>query len=126
MAGRREAGGSKEGWRPIAAAFAVFALLIHVFMPMAAIAAPSADGPTVICTLHGAETLPGQAPAKGTPAGACHQCCLVAAAVALAPPPAVLTAPGAYERLGLTPAPQVRLALARAPPRPPGQGPPTA
>lgn len=126
MAGRRDTKGRSEGWRPIAAAFAVFALLIHVFMPMAAVAAPSADEPTVICTLHGAQTLPGQPPAKGTPANSCQQCCLAVAAVDLAPPAADLAAPLAYERLDPRPAPQVRLALARAPPRPPGQGPPTA
>lgn len=116
----------KEGWRPIAAAFAVFALLIHVFMPLSALAAPAAGAPTVICTIHGAQTVPGQAPDKGMPVSACQQCCLAAAAVQASSPCVAVAAPIAYQRLSLRPASQVRIAFARAPPRPPGQGPPTA
>jgi len=113
--------------RAIAGLFAIFALLIQAFAPMAAFAGPQTAG-GVLCVAHGVQAGPAdQAPAKGrTPAHGCeHGCC--PASVTASPPDAVqlaeavayvAAAPSLPPRTG--PAPGRGLA---APP-PPSQGPP--
>jgi hypothetical protein len=127
---RRQIPSRPEGLRPIAAAFAVFALLIQALLPSAAMASQGAGAPLVVCTIAGAQTLkatsgPHQAP-KGF-AGMPCQDCLAASVAALAPPLLTLgAAPAAFVAVEHHVRPAVRLALARGPPRPFGQGPPTA
>ena len=120
-----------EGLRPFAAAFAVFALLIQALMPMAAMAAEPQGPAGFICALpssHAAEA--GKAPAPARPKGfagmPCQDCVAAAAAVIVPPVAALSTAPAMFVRVSHHVRPTVRLAFARAPPRPPGQGPPTA
>jgi hypothetical protein len=113
----------------MAAAFAVFAILFQALLPSAAMAA-RADGSTlVVCAVDGAHTVridhvPG--PHKGFAGLPCPDCLTAAVAVVLTPPPVLGAAPAGFVRVEHIPGPAVRLALARAPPRPPGQGPPTA
>jgi len=127
---RRQKPTRPEGLKPIAAAFAVFALLIQALLPAAAMAAQGPGGPLIVCTLAGAQRLdaapaPQHAP-KGF-AGMPCQDCLAASVAAVAPPPLAFgPAPVAFVVVEHHAGPAVRLALARAPPRPLGQGPPTA
>jgi hypothetical protein len=118
-----------EGWRPMAAAFAVFAILIQVLLPVAAQAAQAGGSTLVICAVDGGHTvridhLP--APHKGFAGLPCPDCLTAAVAVVLTPPPVFAPVPVGFVRVEHIPGPAVRLAFARAPPRPPGQGPPTA
>jgi hypothetical protein len=121
----------REGLKPIAAAFAVFALLIQALLPSAAMAAQGPGAPLVVCTVEGARALESPPPSKHAPpkglAGMPCQDCLAASVAALAPPVLVLgAAPVVFVAVEHHAPPSVRLALARAPPRPLGQGPPTA
>jgi len=116
--------------RAIVALFAVFALMVQAFMPVAAMASqPDAAG--VICTTTGVHAVgPVGSPAgphRG-PAGMPCQDCLAAAMAAVVATPVVAVQPVAYEVARADHAPVVSLLAprARAPPRPPGQGPPTA
>jgi len=113
--------------RAIAALFAIFALLIQAFVPMAALAGPQSAG-GVLCVAHGVQSGPSDhAPEKGTPARACeHSCC--PAAVTASPPDAVQLAqavayagpaPSLEPRRGPTPG------RGLAAPPPPSQGPPS-
>jgi hypothetical protein len=119
-----------EGLRPIAAAFAVFALLIQALLPSAAMAAQSAGGQLIICTIAGAKSVKAdagpQAPPKGF-AGMPCQDCLAASVAAVAPP--LLTfepAPTAIGAVENHAGPAAQPPPARAPPRRLGQGPPAA
>jgi hypothetical protein len=117
---------------PVAALLGVLALLVQALLPAAAMAAQSqGHGETVvICTQMGAQTiklgLDGK-PQKGGFAGLPCQDCLTASTAAL-PAPAPVALPVAYVVAQVEHAAPHRAApqLARAPPRPPGQGPPTA
>jgi hypothetical protein len=127
---RAPAEARKHERRAIVALFAVFALLVQALIPAAALAGPRLVAGDLIC--DGGHV---RADAYGAPVGQHHralggmpcQDCLAAAMAAVAPPaPAV--APVAYavarvEHAAAAPALEPR---ARAPPRPPGQGPPTA
>jgi len=116
------------------ALLAMLALLVQALMPAAAMAQDAAGQSVVICTTDGAKSvqLAGdvvgkQDPSKGGFAGlACAQC--VAVSLATTTPPDVAVAPVLYSaRIEAAPrAALTGVALARAPPRPPGQGPPTA
>lgn len=107
---------------------ALFALLVQALLPAAAAAAQAGRGEQIqICTDQGMQTITVDAegqPAKGF-AGMPCQDCLAVSVVAVAPPQvdvqpvAYVVAPVTHEIA--TAAPQPR---ARAPPRPPGQGPP--
>lgn len=116
----------------LTALLGVLALLVQALLPVAAMAAQSrADGQTiVICTQMGAQTikLDGDGkPQKGGFAGLPCQDCLVAATAALpAPAPVALPAVYVVAQVHHTVARRAAPQLARAPPRPPGQGPPTA
>jgi hypothetical protein len=115
--------------RAMIALLAVFALLVQALVPAIANAAPARPGePQVICTGHGLSTIHygDAAPAKGALAGHCEHC--VCPPAALSPPasaePAVAVAYAVAAR------PETAAAdlppPARAPPRPPGQGPPVS
>jgi hypothetical protein len=131
---RRQIPSRPEGLRPIAAAFAVFALLIQALLPSAAMAAQgaaqAAGAPLVVCTIAGAQRLDAAPAPQHSPkglAGMPCQDCLAASVAALAPPVLALGAvPIAFVVVEHHARPAVRLALARAPPRPFGQGPPAA
>jgi hypothetical protein len=105
---------------------ATFALLVQALIPALAMAAPAAAGEMLICTQMGLQAAPG---GGGAPAPVDHSCkhCLCPAPVS--DPPAVF----AVQRVSYLSAeaiivtkPQRRVPPARAPPRPPGQGPPTS
>lgn len=108
------------------AVFAVFALLVQALIPSLASAATSRPGEQVVCTSHGLTTvkLGDTAPAQAMSLACDHCVCPPAAA-----PPPVSAQPVvlvAYAREAAPEAAAIDLPPpARAPPRPPGQGPPT-
>jgi hypothetical protein len=135
-AGMTAARHSHNDRRALAALVAVFALLVQALIPAAAMAAPTdAAGALVICTAAGTQTLTADGRAAG-PASSSHkgfggmpcQDCLAAAMAVVAPSPVPAIEPVAYAVARVDHAPVARLLAprARAPPRPPGQGPPTA
>lgn len=111
----------------IVALFAVFALLVQGLMPAAAMAGPRLVPGDLICDggrVHAAD--PGHPASRKALGGMPCQDCLAAAMAAVAPPTPPV-APVAYatarvEHVAAVAAPAPR---ARAPPRPPGQGPPS-
>ncbi|WP_165190789.1 DUF2946 family protein [Caulobacter soli] len=118
------------------ALLAMLALLVQALMPAAAMAHDAAGQAVMICTADGAKTVQvaGDVIGKKDPAPSnkgfaglpCAQC--VAVSLATTTPPDIAVAPVLYA-VRIAPAPRAALtgvALARAPPRPPGQGPPTA
>ena len=115
--------------RALAVLFAVFALLAQALIPTAAMARPDPLAGQVICTSTGTATLAtrGQpAPSKAFGGMPCQDC--LAAAMACIVTPALAVQPVAYAvaRVEHAPATPRLEPRARAPPRPPGQGPPTA
>ncbi|RAK59838.1 DUF2946 domain-containing protein [Phenylobacterium hankyongense] len=130
----RPGGKQHSGWSgraPAAALLAVFALLIQALLPAAAMAAQSrSSGETiVICTQMGVQTIKVGEDGKTQKgfAGLPCQDCLGAATAAL-PAPEPIALPVAYvvAQVEHTTPIRARPQIARAPPRPPGQGPPTA
>jgi hypothetical protein len=114
------------------ALLAMLALLVQALIPAAAMAHDAAGQSVVICTADGAKAVDvagdviGKKDPKGFGGLPCAQC--VAVALATTTPPDIAVAPVLYSAR-IAPAPHAALtgvALARAPPRPPGQGPPTA
>lgn len=113
--------------RAMIALVTVFALLIQALIPNLAAASPGPFDGQLICTQMGlgaASDQPGGAPQTGH---ACQHC--VCPAPAAEPTPLVVAV--AQVRYAATVAPRVqpRRTLSpptRAPPRPPGQGPPTS
>jgi hypothetical protein len=120
---------SRDG-RALAALVAVFALMVQALVPAAAMAAaPDASGRMVICTQNGTATVSfGGAPSKpkGFAGMPCQDC--LAAALAVVQTPELAVQPVIYvaARVEHAPAQRTIEPRARAPPRPPGQGPPTA
>uniref|UniRef100_B0T2X1 DUF2946 domain-containing protein n=1 Tax=Caulobacter sp. (strain K31) TaxID=366602 RepID=B0T2X1_CAUSK len=122
---------SRSTW-PIAL-LAMLALLVQALIPAAAMAHDAAGQAVVICTTDGAKTVEVAGdvigkpkPMKGFGGMACAQC--VAVSLATTTPPDIAVVPVLYG-VRIEAAPRAALtgvALARAPPRPPGQGPPTA
>lgn len=115
--------------RALAALFAVFALMVQAMIPAAAMASPAPSGPFTVCTAAGTETLTSHdqpAPHKGFAGMPCQNC--LAAAMAMVVTPGLAVRPVAYAAERIEHAPIVALLAprARAPPRPPGQGPPAA
>ncbi|CAN7190832.1 DUF2946 domain-containing protein [Phenylobacterium sp. LjRoot219] len=113
----------------VAAWLGVLALLIQALLPAAALAAQSrATGQqVVICTLQGVRTVTvgaHQTGGKGFAGLPCENC--LAAATAAIPLPDPVAEPTVYATTRIEHAPERAWApqLARAPPRPPGQGPP--
>jgi DUF2946 family protein len=119
--------------RALCALLAVFALMVQMLVPAAAMAAqPAPAGALVICTASGTQTIaPDGKPAapaqhKGFGGMPCQDCLAAALAVVAAAPITVQRV--AYEAARVDHAPIARpiAPRARAPPRPPGQGPPTS
>ena len=115
------------------ALLAMLALLVQALVPAAAMAHDAAGQAVVICTTDGAKTVEVTGdvigkpkPMKGFGGLPCAQC--VAVALATTTPPDIAVAPVLYSaRIEAAPrAALTGVAMARAPPRPPGQGPPTA
>ena len=113
---------------PLAVLFAVAALLIQALLPAASLAAESIGSVRVeLCTPEGAKTVvidhEGQVQ-KGFAGLPCHDC--LGATLAVTTTPTLSIVPIAYvaERSVQTATVEVVLRGARAPPRPPGQGPP--
>jgi Na+/proline symporter len=116
----------KRAW---VALLALFALMVQALVPAAAMAAARPGDPAtmVICTQDGAKIVPTGAPAhkpKGFAGMPCQDC--LAAAMAAIAPPSLALQPVVYQAARVEPAEIRRLDAprARAPPRPPGQGPP--
>jgi hypothetical protein len=115
--------------RAIIALFVMFALMVQALIPTMAMAGQS-DGRITLCTAGGTETLSthgrsgAPAPDHGAP---CHDC-LAAALVATTPSPVLAIQPVAYAvaRVEHVTTAGLISPRARAPPRPPGQGPPIA
>jgi hypothetical protein len=116
--------------RTLAVLVAVFALMVQALVPAAAMAAtPNASETMLICTGTGVTTMSGQAAPskpKGFAGMPCQDC--LAAALAVTQLPTLAIQPVIYAGARIERAPVERLIepRARAPPRPPGQGPPTA
>lgn len=112
--------------RAMIALIAVFALMVQALIPAIANAAPARGGQQVVCTDHGLQTVDPTAPAKGQLPAHCEHC--VCPPTAAQPPamvePAVFIA---YAREVRPQSAAINLPPpARAPPRPPGQGPPAS
>ena len=116
--------------RALAVLVAVFALMVQALVPAAAMAAtPDASGRMVICTGTGVTTVSDQAPPskpKGFAGMPCQDCLAAALAVTHAPALAIRPVIYATARIERRPVERLIEPRARAPPRPPGQGPPTA
>jgi hypothetical protein len=121
---------TRSTW-PIAL-LAMLAVFVQALMPAAAMAHDAAGQSVLICTADGAKSVEvagdviGKKDPKGFGGLPCAQC--VAVALATTTPPDIAVAPVLYGAR-VEPAPHAALtgvALARAPPRPPGQGPPSA
>lgn len=128
---RRRIGGRAH----VAAWLGVLALLVQALLPAAAMAAQSGAGRgerIVVCTLAGVRTVivgehdrsGPEKHGKGFAGLPCHDC--LAAATAALPAPEPVLEPAGYTFVAVEHAPERNWAprLARAPPRPPGQGPP--
>ena len=127
----RKSASRRPAQTPVAALLAVFALLIQALTPSAAMAAQggASDETVIVCTQMGVQVLKlgdAGAPTKGGFAGLPCQDCLAPALAATLPAPERLVLPVAYEahRVEHVETADVALRGARAPPRPPGQGPP--
>lgn len=122
----KQAGIERAERRAMIALLAVFALLVQALVPAFAAAAPAAASERLICTDMGLQAAPEDG--GGAPA-ADHSCkhCLCPAPAA-DPPSAVSVSHVAYVVAEAPPAarPHRLIPPARAPPRPPGQGPPTS
>jgi hypothetical protein len=127
----KSASRSQNDRRAIAALFAVFALLVQALIPSAAMAAQRDDSAAqIICTGDSVHLLTagGKAPAphKGIAGMPCQDCLAVSIAAVITAPIAVEPVAYAIARVEHAPIRPVLAPRARAPPRPPGQGPPTA
>jgi hypothetical protein len=106
-----------------------FAMLLQGFLGMGAMAMPMGGQTIEICTAHGTKTIAvdqsgAPAPSKQAPCPHCDQCLSPALAVATIAP--LLAQPVFYAVRAEAGLPRsTRLPPARAPPRPPSQGPPT-
>lgn len=123
---------AKHERRAICGLFAVFALMLQALMPTMAMAAqPQLAGADIICIGGRIHTVAPdgrpEAPAKTMGGMPCQDCLAAAmAVVAPAPAPTVQRVAYAIARIEHAPVRSVLAPRARAPPRPPGQGPPTA
>jgi len=119
----------KSGERiSLAAVLAVIALLVQALLPAAAMAAQAHGAQSIeICTSQGAKSVVIGADGKahksfmGLP---CQDCLAMTAAMTVTPVLAVDPVAYVVTRIRHDHAADMGLAMARAPPRPPGQGPP--
>jgi hypothetical protein len=116
----------------LATAFGVFALFLQALLPGAALAHAGRGGveSPAICSLAGAhasiDAAHGSRSGKGFAGLACLDCVTCAVAATAAPSPATLAVRNARLATEAPHPPELTPRLARAPPRPPGQGPPQA
>ena len=118
-----------RGHTPVAVLLTFLALMLQTLLPGAAAASQGAGGQTiVICGAMGVQTVevpsePSQDD-KGFAGLPCADC--LAPSLAALPAPEPVATPVVYiaQRVEHTAAREHRPQLARAPPRPPGQGPP--
>jgi hypothetical protein len=104
---------------------AVFALLVQALMPAFAAAGPMPDGATMICTDMGLQT----APTDNAPPAVDHACKHCLCPTPASEPPATSNVVRIAYVVTTAPRMELRRALpppSRAPPRPPGQGPPAS
>jgi hypothetical protein len=129
---RTEKSGNLAGRTRVAAWLGVLALLVQALIPAAAMAASaksSGGERIVVCTVSGVQTLTvgghqkGGEPFAGLP---CHNCLAASCAALPAPEPQVARIAYVTARVERPRDRAWAPALARAPPRPPGQGPPSA
>ena len=111
--------------RAILGLFAVFALLVQALIPSLAMSySPSAAG-LEICTITGAQAAPAETPGPNHPAsGHCQHCICPLTLTATLPVLVTLQVTYTFVRAALVETPRALWPMARAPPRPPGQGPP--
>lgn len=112
--------------RAMIALVAVFCLLVQALVPAFAAAAPASAGEMLICTDMGLQTAPDGGTGAPAQQHSCKHCLCPAPA---ADPPAVFSVQRIAYAVAATPAvPKTQRLLppVRAPPRPPGQGPPTS
>jgi len=119
----------KHDGRALAGLLAVFALVVQAMIPSIAMARPDPSGALVICTASGTQIIAQHGrptPHKGVAGMPCQDC--LAAAMACVITPELAVQPVAYtaDRIDHAPVMTLLTPRARAPPRPPGQGPPTA
>jgi hypothetical protein len=116
--------------RALAVFVAVFALLVQALVPAAAMAArPSTSGAMVICTGTGVTTVTDRTTPtkpKGFAGMPCQDCLAAALAVTQTPALAIFPVNYAAARVERPAVERLVKPRARAPPRPPGQGPPTS
>lgn len=110
--------------RAMIALFAVFALFVQALIPTLANAAPGPGGSTAICTEMGLATVDDGAPGQPPAAHSCQHCVCPAIADTTAPIVQVLPVAYAVAEAPVADTPRGVRPLPRAPPRPPGQGPP--
>jgi hypothetical protein len=116
--------------RAVAALVGVFALLIQALVPAAAMAADT-DPRTglIICVASGAQAFPSPGPPasgrKGFGGMPCQDCLAAALAATITPDLTIQRAAYVTARVEHVAAAISLAPRARAPPRPPGQGPPT-
>ena len=119
------AGTARAERRAMIALFTAFALLVQAWIPSLAMAAPASAAGMTICTPQGEQTAPsGSGSDQGPSSHACqHSVC---PALVSSPPPMAATQRVAYAvaEAPVTATPRGVRPLPRAPPRPPGQGPP--
>jgi len=102
--------------------------MIQALIPMAAHAAQMGETAVAVCAIDGAHTVHVEhvpSPHKGFAGLPCADCLTAAIAVVLNAPSGAVSGPVAFVQVEHDVRPLVRLPFARAPPRPPGQGPPT-
>lgn len=124
---------ARLGGRPRAALWAcLLALFVQALLPAAAMAAQAGAGrgeQIVVCTLSGVRTVAvggHETGGKGFAGLPCDNCLAAACAVTPTPEPEIRAAVYACAQVEHAPGRQDAPKLARAPPRPPGQGPPQA
>lgn len=121
--------GKSVGRTSLAALLAVMALLVQALLPAAAMAAQAHGAQSIeICTSQGAQSVVIGADGRahkafmGLP---CQDCLAMTVAMTVTPGLAVDRVAYVVARIRHDHAAELGLRLARAPPRPPGQGPPS-
>ena len=106
--------------------FVVFALLVQALIPSMAMSSSMSTNGLEICTTRGVQAAPAGTPAPDMPASGhtCQHCICPLALTATLPVLVVLQVTYIVARTAVVEIPRGLRPLARAPPRPPGQGPP--
>jgi hypothetical protein len=113
--------------RAIVALLTVFALLVQALIPSLALAASPARGDMLICTERGLEGAPaGAIPDQPSADHVCQHCICPGIASTPTPHATVQTVSYIVRETPVAATPRGVRPQARAPPRPPGQGPPVS